>query len=144
MQGNKTHESGDLPSKFVFRTGCSGVGQQLNGLPIAPSPSPRIYSTPLRDGQVRGLGGFSRITMDLVNSMSTSKPEVQNPSWSFSRQLPFNHVASSSFRVVCISLLCGIRGMLMLSRQMQFLKMGWWALVESVDAYETKPCKALV
>lgn len=32
----------------------------------------------------------------------------------------------------------------MLSRQMQFLKMGWWALVESVDAYETKPCKALV
>lgn len=57
--------------------------------------------------------------------MTTAKPEGQNLSWGLLKQSRFDHVVSSSYEVVNASLLWGIRGMLMLSRQMQLLKIRW-------------------
>ena len=63
--------------------------------------------------------------MDLVNLMITAKPEVQNLSWVLLRHSRFNHLASSSYKVVNASLLWDIRGTGMISHLMQLLKMGW-------------------
>lgn len=57
--------------------------------------------------------------------MTTAKPEGQNLSWGLLKQSRFDHVVSSSYEVVYASLLWGMRGMLMFSRQMQLLKILW-------------------
>ncbi len=70
--------------------------------------------------------------------MTTAKPEGQNLSWGLLKQFQFDHVVSSSYEVVYASLLWGIRGMLMLSRQMQLLKIRW-VRIGLEGTCETKP-----